>query len=538
VSSDNTDDLATTSGSSEAEPPSSQASGHLGRDGIAATGKQKRYWDFRWTNRAARTDAEAQSRVTDLGRAGDVTTVRSIKRRFRLIDTIKSESILQGYSDKIIFSLFLLAGFVALFSLKLTSVSPILVACLAVAGMIAYALLAWHIPRVPPRPDRLGDNFYYMGFVFTLASMSAALVDLQGGADVSTLIGSFGIALFSTIAGIAGRVLLQQFRTEVEDIETIIRNDLLNATQLLKGQLLSAVNDLESFRLGVKEKVEIQLQETLDDHRRASDEHLASLSTIVADLLERLGALFTSHDEALQQLNTSTGATVTALHGVVERLDNIRPPADLLDRKLEPVFTRIGAVIAGFEETAVADREQQRAWVEAVNQIRGTVSDIGRHTSRLRKHSQDMEKATTSGDALVEILEQLQRRFEGLVSSIASQEKTVEVAAKAMQDSQHVMAQNSTESQQLLLALQQSVGQAVSMLSDASSRLVSDMEGIANATSRQREIISTGAEDASRARQQIAEDLEASRTAVIELERAMAQTARTITSALTSSVEG
>jgi hypothetical protein len=127
--------------------------------------------------------------------------------------------------------------------------------------MITYGVLARRISAVRLRPDRLGDNFYYMGFIFTLASMTAALLQLQGGREVDSLIGSFGVALFSTILGIAGRVVFIQMRTEVEDIEERGRQELLDAASGLRGQLGAAVRDLESFRVGVQQTINERLTE-------------------------------------------------------------------------------------------------------------------------------------------------------------------------------------------------------------------------------------------------------------------------------------
>lgn len=61
-----------------------------------------------------------------------------------------------------------------------------------------------------------GDDLYYLGLLFTLVSLSIALWQLfvwnPGGeleARTHGLIGNFGIALLSTVAGIVGRILLQ-----------------------------------------------------------------------------------------------------------------------------------------------------------------------------------------------------------------------------------------------------------------------------------------------------------------------------------------
>lgn len=75
----------------------------------------------------------------------------------------------------------------------------------------------YHLRRRAGDMRRSGDDLYYLGLLFTLVSLIYALVVLflidEGDANIAdrthNLIGSFGIALFSTVAGILGRIILQ-----------------------------------------------------------------------------------------------------------------------------------------------------------------------------------------------------------------------------------------------------------------------------------------------------------------------------------------
>ena len=85
--------------------------------------------------------------------------------------------------------------------------------------------------RVRPvsEQSRLGDEVYYLGLLYTLTSLCAALISLFlvfGGertleGRTNEMIGSFGIALVTTMAGIVMRVNLQ--RHYAEGRATIIR---------------------------------------------------------------------------------------------------------------------------------------------------------------------------------------------------------------------------------------------------------------------------------------------------------------------------
>ena len=93
----------------------------------------------------------------------------------------------------------------------------------ATIAVLIIVLLGFHYYHRPATDLRLaGDNLYYLGLLFTLASLIMALVQLfvfQMEDDdlrqrTHALIGNFGIALFSTVTGILGRILLQSLNDE------------------------------------------------------------------------------------------------------------------------------------------------------------------------------------------------------------------------------------------------------------------------------------------------------------------------------------
>ena len=83
---------------------------------------------------------------------------------------------------------------------------------ISIVCMGVYLFIAWRDKSGQHNPD----NFYYMGLLFTLASLVYSLVTLfifntaDDSARVNNLVGSFGIALISTFLGILFRILLLQ----------------------------------------------------------------------------------------------------------------------------------------------------------------------------------------------------------------------------------------------------------------------------------------------------------------------------------------
>ena len=93
--------------------------------------------------------------------------------------TLPRRRFFSDMPDKGLFAVVAVLGFAGILLLKVNGIDADMVAAGAVFLMIAYGFFAFQFRRVRLRPDRLGDNFYYLGFVYTLASLSAALLQLR-----------------------------------------------------------------------------------------------------------------------------------------------------------------------------------------------------------------------------------------------------------------------------------------------------------------------------------------------------------------------
>src|SRR5437764_1464354 len=83
--------------------------------------------------------------------------------------TLPRRRFFDDMPDRGLFAIVLVGGFGAIILVKTwTGVPAWIVMVGAVAAMFVYGAVAYRIPLVGLRPDRLGDNLYYLGFVYTL----------------------------------------------------------------------------------------------------------------------------------------------------------------------------------------------------------------------------------------------------------------------------------------------------------------------------------------------------------------------------------
>ena len=113
----------------------------------------------------------------------------------------------------------LLGGGAGIWWAKSASATNAWVAATVAAGVVL-VLTAYYILNDEDAPEEEGDNVYYLGLLFTLISLMFTLLELFGAdaevvrsADkIRTLLENFGIALTSTVFGIAGRVAVQNWQ--------------------------------------------------------------------------------------------------------------------------------------------------------------------------------------------------------------------------------------------------------------------------------------------------------------------------------------
>lgn len=267
--------------------------------------------------------------------------------------------------DRGLFALTALIGTALIIGLKLEEFAPELVALLAGALMIIYGVIAYRIPAVHLRLDRLGDNFYYLGFIFTLASMSAALLQLRRGTDIEALLGSFGIALFTTIIGVAGRVLFVQMRGEIDEVEAMVRRELLEASADLKAQLSLALRDFETFHFGVKQAAD----ESVSDSGRLVQAQVDNIGEVARAAAERTKAMFDSNQTQAQGLSQLVADMSQTVQELSQNLTKMELPTGKFENQLaslgdtlETMTGRVEQIVEQMEKAAKIKRRSRWWW--------------------------------------------------------------------------------------------------------------------------------------------------------------------------------
>ena len=268
-----------------------------------------------------------------------------------------------------VFVVFVATGCAYIVFAKLFALPLLAVTLVPVAIMLGYAAAAFFVREIRLRDDQTGDNLYYMGFLFTLTSLGVALYQFNSLRGVESIVRNFGIAITSTIAGIALRVFFNQMRRDPVEVERAARLELADAARRVRRELDGTVLELKQFRRATQQSIR-EAYEEIQEHVGNAGEGLA---------------------KEAGKLSDRTSEIADTLSEITTRLKEMRLPEDIIAIKLSPVSKAFAASVEAFsakasEQTAELTKileklyELQKGREAAAEQIDGVIPALERAT--------------------------------------------------------------------------------------------------------------------------------------------------------------
>ncbi len=312
-------------------------------------------------------------------------------------------------------------------------------AAVAVAVVFLLGLHSYRNLSTGDALSRAGDDLYYLGLLFTLVSLIYALVVLFVVNDRETelaertyeLIGSFGIALLSTVAGILGRVILhsKQRHETLENrfvggttgsppVEYGPLTDLDLFARRLRAELRDAADAFSHFN-------RITMGQAQDTRRHGED----IVKEFAAKLRDDAQATVVQVEDAYGKLVDRVEATT----GAVER--RVGDTADALATLVE----QFGSTASSFTDVSASAARTQRA----VETLEGAVVTIADNLSNkasdtfmacetlarnIREHSDILEQAYAQTRATIT---QTEGSYRELSNQVAATTNALEVRITA-----------------------------------------------------------------------------------------------------------
>ena len=308
----------------------------------------------------------------------------------------------------------------------------------AVACMGGYLAHTWVRSPALLATENYADNFYYLGFLLTLTALVIVLVQLGDPSDLQnglfkTVLSQFGLALTTTLVGLAGRTFL----------------------------MMRGVGEQETL-----EKAQASLEDSYDDLTRA------------------LSRITNRVDTFSGRFETSLEASLETVDGSVRRFKKI---IDQASDQFDPALARlvelsdaIGESVGGVKTAAASISESLSGIPEG---LEGSIERIEEQTTDTLVRVGDL--ADSSAGLLVGVQSQLERVFQELQVSLSSFRQQVAGVATALQSLPNQIEGAGTAASEKIADTQRSVQEfyrqldaLVPALRNVSNALVTESEGV------------------------------------------------------------
>ncbi|MDE0691394.1 MAG: hypothetical protein OXI55_04025 [Gammaproteobacteria bacterium] len=326
-----------------------------------------------------------------------------------------------------------------------------------------------------------GDDLYYLGLLFTLVSLIWALVQLfildagesDAAARTNQLVGNFGIALVSTVAGIVGRILFQ------------------GGIGAMSARPAAAAEEAAAEREDEQRLHAEAAREVRDQARQARDalSHFTRMTLTQAEETrrhtERLAQEFNQHMKGLAEAGlTETSKAWQELAAMMRR------DAEQLARKIDAAVMEATARtevawrdVAANAESASADARaataEARANVDAINtEVKAMLERIAAVSSLLPAFATGLEQAEASAGRLARTADDAAVGLDARAAEIVSAHNALAQGARSYSDASVEAYRHAVEK-----SLQDALGQ----LKLAGERWLNVVEEFHQAGQKQRE---------------------------------------------------
>ncbi|MYJ25794.1 MAG: hypothetical protein F4080_09715 [Holophagales bacterium] len=351
-------------------------------------------------------------------------------------------------SGRGLFLAFFLGGGVLILLMKSLTASPLLAVVLPIVLMGSYACLLVEWPDLRPKVDFAGDNFYYLGFLYTLISLAISLYQFNTEGATSSIITNFGLALTSTILGLAGRILLNQPRDE-EEVEATAREDLARANRRLRAEMEYSIDEFQQFRVEAKRVFE-QLDRGVAAAGAALERQLGHLEKGAARfgaLRQRVGEVDEVAAAAVRDIQVQRERFVSESQAVSDSLQqllaNFRSVdfrREFIEELIEPASEQFRGLAREFLSVAEGLRRIETSQLRVMEQNQSAVARLTEILEENRRFSQANARAANgfrnATDALVSLRAHIDRYSEGtraIVSELAAARRQLHDAPERME---------------------------------------------------------------------------------------------------------
>jgi hypothetical protein len=392
--------------------------------------------------------------------------------------------------QRILFIATFLGGATGIIIARALGFGVLIAVLLAAAAMILYVLFGAS-KRFLLRPDILGDNTYYLGFLFTLVSLAYTLYKYSHSAnEVDQIIQNFGIALSTTLIGLVARVYFNRSEDDPILYENAIRMSLAEQSAALIGETAKIRNDVSVLRTSIQQTVNEGLEQSLAEYRQkmsgiavAYQEELTASAKGVAVVLKTTLSDFSdgarqlsgdlkksseSYQSSIEGFSTTAQDLVRQLQGLASKISELSSINDSLHEKLVNPLNALTLTLTNVENNFSNITNATLSSAGAIKSLQAAVEGFKglsiEHLTREQQLFIDRLKDTEASMTVV-----VNRFNSTLAILIASYEKMpgdIKRFDHAIEEGLSALARRTEESQRMILEVESSLVELANRLVD------------------------------------------------------------------------
>lgn len=280
---------------------------------------------------------------------------------------------LRQHGPMALFGFLTLLGVSFIWTAKLWDLNTAFVTAVPIGIMFTYLIMSLVAGSMRVHNEQAGDNLYYMGFLFTLSSLGVSLYRFVGDVSIDEIVQNFGIAVTSTICGIAFRIMFNQMRRDPIEIERSVRHELAEMTRRVRTELDSSAREFSSYRRtssqmllegfeeiaeqaektgeAVQKAIETLSRESLKPIQDAaaklaviSEENLKLVEQRAAKATDLANAASERLNEATDRIATIVGGLSSTLEALTTNLNQMKTPDEVLRVEVKPILDAVSKV--------------------------------------------------------------------------------------------------------------------------------------------------------------------------------------------------
>ena len=320
------------------------------------------------------------------------------------------------FDYRIVFLTIYFVGLVILYFAQKAYDKPFLVIVLSAVLMLLYGIYAYSYVE-SKNLSQIADSAYFLGFLFTLSSITMSLVEYasKGGAveQIGRIVNMFGFALLTTIMGLLIKLLLERIKPSVSDLTDKTFIDFERTVSKFDLQLGSTADKFKMFEKLVLDKLEKQVDQLTDQldvvvnqSTQKLKDYIEESGETLSDSMKESGEKFSNVlNKASDEMDLPTDFFTNQLK---EPLLNMKDQINSFNSELTEVIKSQGTIASNTEKVSqIVEKlavkmditEKLPGYVEV---IENSVNEINSITVALSNTNNKINEISQSFDEVVE----------------------------------------------------------------------------------------------------------------------------------------